>query len=50
MNSDHTSYQDLASPRRGSDHYRQDQAEAERACLFGRVVRERRLAAPFRSS
>jgi hypothetical protein len=28
MTSDHTSYQDLASPRRGSDEYRQGRAEA----------------------
>jgi len=44
MTSDHTSYEDLASPRRGSDDYRQGQAEAERAYLLGRAVRDRRLA------
>ena len=40
----HTSYEDLASGRRGSDDYRQGRAEAERAYLLGRVVRERRLS------
>jgi HTH-type transcriptional regulator / antitoxin HipB len=35
---------DLASQRRGSDYYRRDRAEAERAYLLGRTVRERRLA------
>jgi len=40
----HTSYEDLASPRRGSDEYRQGRAEAERAYLLGCAVRERRLA------
>jgi ribosome-binding protein aMBF1 (putative translation factor) len=46
MPSDHTSYEDLASQRRGSDEYRQGraEAEAERAYLLGRAVRERRLA------
>jgi HTH-type transcriptional regulator / antitoxin HipB len=44
MTSSHTSYEDLASGRRGSDAYRQGRAEAERAYLLGRAVRERRLA------
>jgi HTH-type transcriptional regulator / antitoxin HipB len=44
MTSDHTSYEDLASARRGSDDYRQGRAEAERAYLLGRAVCERRLA------
>jgi ribosome-binding protein aMBF1 (putative translation factor) len=44
MTSGHTSYEDLASQRRGSDEYRQGRAEAERAYLLGRAVRERRLA------
>jgi ribosome-binding protein aMBF1 (putative translation factor) len=44
MTSDHTSYEEIASPRRGSDGYRQGRAEAERAYLLGRAVRERRLA------
>ena len=44
MTSDHTSYEGLASARRGSDQYRQGRAEAERAYLLGRAVRDRRLA------
>jgi len=44
MTGDHTSYEDLAGPRRGSDEYRQGRAQAERAHLLGRAVRERRLA------
>ncbi len=44
MTSSHTSYEDLASQRRGSDEYRRGRAEAERAYLLGRAVRERRLA------
>jgi ribosome-binding protein aMBF1 (putative translation factor) len=44
MTSEHTSYEDLARARRGSDEYRQGRAEAERAYLLGRAVRERRLA------
>jgi HTH-type transcriptional regulator / antitoxin HipB len=44
MTSDHTSYEDIAGPRRGSEEYRQGRAEAERAYLLGRAVRERRLA------
>src|SRR5260370_41953423 len=44
MTSDHTAYEDLASARRGSDQYRQGRAEAERAYLLGRAVRDRRLA------
>jgi len=44
MTSTHTSYQDLASQRRGSDEYRQGHAEAQRAYLIGKAVRERRLA------
>jgi ribosome-binding protein aMBF1 (putative translation factor) len=44
MTSGHTSYENLAGPRRGSDEYRQGRAEAERAYLLGRAVRERRLA------
>ncbi len=43
MTSAHTSYEDVASQRRGSDD-RQGRAEAERAYLLGRAVRERRLA------
>ncbi len=44
MTSAHTSCDDLAAQRRGSEEYRQGRAEAERACLLGRAVRERRLA------
>ena len=43
MTSSHTSYEDLASERRGGDEYREGRAEAERAYLLGRAVRERRL-------
>jgi DNA-binding XRE family transcriptional regulator len=43
MTSGHTSYEDLAGQRRGSDRYGQGRAEAERAYLLGRAVRERRL-------
>jgi ribosome-binding protein aMBF1 (putative translation factor) len=44
MTSSHTSYDDLATERRGSDQYRQGRVEAERAYLIGKAVRERRLA------
>jgi hypothetical protein len=44
MTSSHTSYEDLATGRRDSDHYRQGHAEAERAYLLGKAVRDRRLA------
>jgi ribosome-binding protein aMBF1 (putative translation factor) len=44
MAADHTSYEELAGQRRGSADYREDYAEALRACLSGRAVRERRLA------
>ena len=44
MTSGHTSYEDLASQRRDSDEYRQGRAEAERAYILGRAVRDRRLA------
>jgi ribosome-binding protein aMBF1 (putative translation factor) len=44
MTSSHTSYEDLASGRRGSDDYRRGRAEVERAYLLGRAVHERRLA------
>jgi ribosome-binding protein aMBF1 (putative translation factor) len=44
MTSGHTSYEDLASQRHGSDGYRQGRAEAERAYLLGKAVRDRRLA------
>jgi len=44
MTSGHTSYEDLVGQWRRSDDYRQGRAEAERAYLLGRAVRERRLA------
>jgi ribosome-binding protein aMBF1 (putative translation factor) len=44
MTSRHTSYEELADQRRGSDEYRHTRAEAKRAYLLGRAVRERRLA------
>jgi ribosome-binding protein aMBF1 (putative translation factor) len=44
MTSRHTSYEDLASQRRDSDDYRHGHAEAQRAYLIGKAVRERRLA------
>ncbi len=43
MTSGHTTYEDLASQRRGSDEYRQGRAEAQRAYLLGKAVRDRRL-------
>jgi ribosome-binding protein aMBF1 (putative translation factor) len=44
MKSGHSSYEELADQRRGSDEYRHGRAEAERAYLLGRAVRERRLS------
>jgi len=44
MTSDHTCYEDLASQRRDSDEYSQGRAEAQRAYLLGKAVRDRRLA------
>lgn len=44
MTADHTSYEQLASQRRDSVAYREGYAEAQRAYLIGRAVRERRLA------
>lgn len=44
MTTSHDSYEDLARHRRASTGYRQGYAEAERAFLIGRAVRERRLA------
>jgi len=41
---DHSSYQELASARRGSPDYRESHAEAQRAYLIGQAIRERRLA------
>jgi ribosome-binding protein aMBF1 (putative translation factor) len=47
MTSSHTSYEELASQRRDSDEYRQGRAEAERAYLLGKAVRDRRLELGF---
>ncbi len=44
MTAGHSSYDDLARDRRGSAEYREGYAEAQRAFLIGRAVRERRLA------
>jgi ribosome-binding protein aMBF1 (putative translation factor) len=44
MTSGHTSYEDLAGHRRDNDKYRQGHAEAQRAYLVGKAVRDRRLS------
>ncbi len=44
MTASHSSYEELASARRGSPDYREGYAEAQRAYLIGQAVRERRLA------
>jgi ribosome-binding protein aMBF1 (putative translation factor) len=44
MTSGRTSYQDLVSQRRESDEYRQGHAEAQRAYIIGKAVRDHRLA------
>lgn len=44
MTAPHSSYEEVAAPRRDSDQYRQGYAEARRAFLIGQAVRERRLA------
>src|ERR1700735_5390140 len=44
MTAEHSSYEELARDRRGSEEYRQGYAEARRAFLIGQAVRERRLA------
>jgi ribosome-binding protein aMBF1 (putative translation factor) len=44
MTAEHSSYQALASDRRGSEEYRQGYAEARQAFLIGQAVRERRLS------
>ncbi len=43
MTADHSSYEELASARRDSPDYREGYAEAQRAYLIGKAVRERRL-------
>ena len=44
MTADHTSYEELAAQGRDSADYREGYAEAQRAYLIGRAVRDRRLA------
>jgi ribosome-binding protein aMBF1 (putative translation factor) len=44
MTADHSSYDALARGRRVSAEYREGYAEAQRAFLIGRAIRERRLA------
>jgi ribosome-binding protein aMBF1 (putative translation factor) len=44
MTCSHTSYEELASQWRGSDDHRQGRADAQRAYLIGKAVRDRRLA------
>lgn len=44
MTIEHSSYEDLAGDRRGSQDYREGYAEAQRAFLIGQAVRERRQA------
>ncbi len=44
MNADHSSYEEVARPRRDIPDYREGYAEAQRAYLIGQAVRERRLA------
>jgi ribosome-binding protein aMBF1 (putative translation factor) len=44
MTDRHDSYEDIARHRRASKEFREGYAEAHRAFLIGRAVRERRLA------
>src|SRR5580698_1956934 len=44
MTADHSSYEELASARRGTPDYREGYAQAQRAYLIGQAVRDRRLA------
>lgn len=44
MTAEHCAYEALARDRRGSEKYREGYAEARRAFLIGRAVRERCLA------
>ena len=43
MTAEHSSYEELARPRRKSNEYREGYAEARPAFLIGQAVRERRL-------
>ena len=44
MTADHSSYDELARSWRGGPEYREGCAEAQRACLIGQAVRDRRVA------
>jgi len=44
MSTGHDSYEEIARKWRGSDGYRDGYAEAHRAFVIGRAVRERRVA------
>ena len=44
MTGEHSTYEEAAGERRGTEEYRQGYAEARRAFLIGQAVRERRLA------
>ena len=44
MTGAHSSYEELAQPRRARQEYREGYAEARRAFLIGQAVRDRRLA------
>jgi HTH-type transcriptional regulator/antitoxin HipB len=44
MTGEHSSYGEVAKQRRGSEEYRLGYAEAQRAFLICRAIRERRLA------
>jgi ribosome-binding protein aMBF1 (putative translation factor) len=44
MTGAHSSYEELAQPRRDSREYQEGYAEARRAFLIGQAVRDRRLA------
>jgi len=44
MTPEHSTYEEAARERRGTEEYRQGYAEARRALLIGQAVRERRLA------
>lgn len=44
MNTNHSSYEEIARQRRGTTDFREGYDEARRAFLIGQTVRERRLA------
>lgn len=44
MTEAHSTYEELAQPRRNSQEYHEGYAEARRAYLIGQAVRDRRLA------